>query len=417
MKRTSIAIVPLLMAASFGLGRWRERPVTASPAPAGPVILYYHDPMHPEYRSDRPGRAPDCGMDLVPVYAKPGEQPAAPKEHEPRSLHVAAGKQQLIGVQFGTAEESAGPAAFRTYGRIVPDEARVYRLVPKVDGWVRRIFPAATGELVKKGQPLVSVYSKDFQVAQQAYIFALNQLERFHNGDEPDALERLKLAAAEALLNLQNLGVPEEQIAEVRRTKKVLSEVNLSAPANGFIVSRTVYPDQRFDRGMDFYRIVDLRRVWIQADLSNPLLRQLVPGAPARVSVPQLPGTTFEARAAGVPPQFDTGSRTLQLRLEADNPGLALKPDMYVDLEFTVPAPRGVTVPRDAVVDSGTHTIVYVDRGNGDFESRPVRTGWRLGDRVEIAEGLAAGERIVISGTFLIDSESRMQAAAHGPNP
>ncbi|PWT92783.1 MAG: hypothetical protein C5B56_01815 [Proteobacteria bacterium] len=400
MKRTCLAMVPLLMAASFGLGRWRERPVTARRAPARPVILYYHDPMHPEYRSDRPGRAPDCGMDLVPVYAEPG------------GLHVSAGKQHLIGLKVGTAEESTGPAALRTFGRIVPDEARIYRLVPKVDGWVRRIFPASTGELVKKGQPLVSVYSKDFQIAQQAYIFALNQLVRFQNGDEPDALERLKLAAAEALLNLRNLGVPEAQIAEMNRTKEVLTEVNLSAPADGFIISRTVYPDQRFDRGADFYRIVDLRRVWLEADISSPLLRQIEPGTRARVSVPQLPGVTFEARAAHAAPQFDANSRTLQLRLEMDNPGLVLKPDMYVDLEFAVPVPRGVTVPRDAVVDSGTRTVVYVERGDGDFEPRPVRTGWRLGDRVEIAEGLAAGERIVVSGTFLIDSESRMQAGA-----
>jgi RND family efflux transporter MFP subunit len=409
MKVRTAGIVLLLMAASFGLGRWRDRTATASPAVAR-KILYYHDPMHPDYRSDRPGKAPDCGMDLVAVYAPEAEQREMPAGDAHGRIRIDASRQQLIGVKIGAAEESGGNAALRTSGRIVPDEARVYRMAPKVDGWVRKIFPAATGELVRKGQPLVAVYSKEFQVAQQAYVFALNQIERFQKGDEPDALDRLNIAVAEAVTNLENLGVSADQIAMVKRTKKIFTEVNLVAPADGFIVARSVYPDQRFDRGMDFYRIVDLSRVWIQADLSDPLLRRVEPGSAARLSVPQLSGKAFPARAASILPQFDAGSRVLQLRLEADNPGYMLRPDMYVDVEFTVPVPRGVVVPRDAVADSGTRKVVFVDCGDGYFEPRPIHTGWRLGDRIEVTEGLAAKERIVVSGTFLIDSESRLQA-------
>jgi Cu(I)/Ag(I) efflux system membrane fusion protein len=418
--RTPIVVV-LLMAGSFGIGRWRDRAVKAGPpSSTGPKILYYHDPMHPSYRSDKPGTAPDCGMDLVPVYAPAHATDAAPEAvpndatapTEAGAVRISTEKQQLIGVRLGVAEESSGARKIRMLGRVVPDEARVYRLTAKVDGWVRKIYPVPTGTLVQKGQPLLAVYSKDFQVAQQAYLFNLNQLERFKNGDEPDALDRLTLAASESLLNLQGLGVSQDQIQEIARTKKILTEVKLSAPATGFITARTVYDEQRFDRGMDFYKIVDTSQVWILADLPGAEADFIHPGAAARVSVPQLAAAAFEAHVGKVLPQFDAVSRTLQVRLEAGNPGFVLKPDMYVDLEFAVPTPRALTVPREAVLDSGMKKIVFVDRGNGYFEPRQVRTGWRTGESVQIVEGLKPGERIVISGNFLIDSESRLQSVA-----
>jgi multidrug efflux pump subunit AcrA (membrane-fusion protein) len=420
MKRKSAVVVLLLMAGAFGLGRWRDRTVTAAHASAGPRILYYHDPMHPSYRSDKPGKAPDCGMDLTPVYASADApvdvkdaamapaHPDAGESNGPAGVKISPEKQQLIGVRLGQVEKSSGAGTFRALGRIVPDEARVFRLTAKVDGWVRQIFPDSTGSLVKKGQPLVAIYSRDFQVAQQAYLFALNQLDRFKDGDEPDAMDRLKLALADALTNLEGMGMSRPQIDEIARTRKILPAVNLVAPAAGFIVFRNISPEQRFDRGMDFYRIVDLSRVWILANVSEAESGYLMPGGAARVSLAQIPGTTFEARVGNVLPQFDPISRTLQVRLEADNPRFTLKPDMYVDLEFAVRTRTGLVVPKEAVIDSGLRKIVYVDRGNGYFQPRTVQTGWRMGDRVQIVDGLQAGEHIVVSGNFLVDSESRM---------
>jgi multidrug efflux pump subunit AcrA (membrane-fusion protein) len=416
MKRQSVVVVLLLVAGAFGLGRWRDRTVTAARASAEPRVLYYHDPMHPSYRSDKPGKAPDCGMDLTPVYAPvyskdAGPHPAPPyagKGNGPAGVKISPEKQQLIGVRLGEVEESSGADTFRALGRIVPDEARVFRLTAKVDGWVRQIFPDSTGSLVKKGQPLVAIYSRDFQVAQQAYVFALNQLDRFKDGDEPDALDRLKLALTDALANLEGMGMSRPQIDEIARTRKILPAVNLVAPATGFIVSRSVSPEQRFDRGIDFYRIVDLSRVWILANVSAAESGYPMPGAAVRVSLAQIPGTTFQARVGNVLPQFDPVSRTLQVRLEADNSRFTLKPDMYVDLEFAVRTRPGLVVPKEAVIDSGLRKIVYVDKGNGYFEPRTVQTGWRMGDRVQIVDGLQAGEHIVVSGNFLVDSESRM---------
>jgi Cu(I)/Ag(I) efflux system membrane fusion protein len=204
------------------------------------------------------------------------------------------------------------------------------------------------------------------------------------------------------------MGMSRPQIDEIARTRKILPAVNLVAPATGFIVSRSVSPEQRFDRGLDFYRIVDLSHVWILANVSEAESRCLMPGARARVSLAQIPGSTFQARVGNVLPQFDPVSRTLQVRLEADNAGFTLKPDMYVDLEFAIRTPTGLVVPKEAVIDSGLRKIVYVDRGNGYFQPRTVQTGWRMGDRVQIVDGLKAGEHIVVSGNFLVDSESRM---------
>jgi Cu(I)/Ag(I) efflux system membrane fusion protein len=410
MTKRSASVVLLVLALGFGLGRWRDHTATAG-APAGPDrILYYHDPMHPGYRSDQPGKAPDCGMDLVPVYARAAARPEPPDAQFPGAVNINPEKQQLIGVRLGEVERSSGAGTFRTLGRIVPDEARVFRLTAKVDGWVRQIFPDSTGSLVQKGQPLLAIYSRDFQVAQQAYVFALNQLDRFKNGDEPDAMDRLNRALTEARSNLEGMGMSHPQIDEIAQTRKVLPTVHLVAPATGFIVSRNVSPEQRFDRGMDFYRIVDLSRVWILANVSERESRSLAPGAAASVATAELPDSVFQARVGNVLPQFDPVSRTLQVRLEAANPHFTLKPEMFVDLEFAVHTPPGLVVPQEAVMDSGLKKTVFVDRGEGRFERRTVQTGWRLGDRVQIVNGLKAGERIVVSGNFLVDSESRMTA-------
>jgi Cu(I)/Ag(I) efflux system membrane fusion protein len=415
MNCKNVTVIALLLAVSFGLGRWRERAVAAGAVPHSSGTVRYQDPMHPSYVSDKPGKAPDCGMDLVPMNVTDTRSiPAAgQKTEKPFSgISVNPDQQQLIGVKLGIAEVSQDTTPFRTGGRVVPDESMVYRVTAKTDGWVRGFFQDGTGRLVRKGDPLTAVYSRDLQTAQQAYIFALNQVERFRRGDEPDTMERLKTAVRDAALNLESLGVSSGQIDLIAREKKVLSVINLVSPATGFIVMRNVYADQKFERGTELYRIVDLRHVWILADLSDPQARWVSPGLAAHVSVPQTPGEELRAHVSNVLPQFDAASRILQVRLDAENPGFALRPDMYVDLEFAVKPPPALVVPRDSVVDSGLKEVVFVNRGNGQFEPRQVRTGWTLGDRVQILQGLSAGEQIVVSGTFLLDSETRMHGRA-----
>ena len=199
----------------------------------------------------------------------------------------------------------------------------------------------------------------------------------------------------------------------MRRKREVPLTIDILAPADGVVLARSITLGQKFDKGAEWFRIANLDRVWILADLLEgdaPLAR---PGAIARVTVPGRSGG-LTAVVSRVPPQFDPSSRTMKVRLEVENPGALLRPDMYVDVELQIERPEAVTVPVDAIVDSGLRRTVFVEVGEGVFEPRAIETGWRTGDRVEVLSGLEPGDRIVVSGTFLVDSESQLRAAAAG---
>lgn len=212
-------------------------------------------------------------------------------------------------------------------------------------------------------------------------------------------------------LELLNLGVRDSQLDKFSETSQYISVVELRSPVNGLVISRGVFPNQRVDRGIECFRIADISRVWILADVFTAESAYIRPGMNAKIS---LPGQhrQFEARVTDVPSRFDPVTRTLKVRLEMENPKNIFLPDMFVDIKFQIPLPTSLTVPASAVLDSGRRQTVYAVTGEGVFEPRPVVTGWRSGDQVEILEGLVPGEQIVISGNFLMDSESRMRLAA-----
>ena len=219
--------------------------------------------------------------------------------------------------------------------------------------------------------------------------------------------------AYRAKLELLNAGLREEQLEELARTGQYQTQVEIRSPVTGFVLSRNVSPRQKSEKGAELFRIADLTRVWILADVFEREAPFVRPGTAARVTIPHQ-GGTFEAKVKDVLPQFDTATRTLKVRLEVDNPDFALIPDMFVDVEFLISLAPAITVPVDAVLDSGLRKTVFVDVGNGFFEPRSVETGWRFGGRVEIVQGIMPGERVVVSGNFLVDSESRMKLAAAG---
>jgi len=205
----------------------------------------------------------------------------------------------------------------------------------------------------------------------------------------------------------------ETQIREVARTRQLARNIEIRSPVAGLVLERKVFSGVRFERGSELFRIAELHHVWILADVFEGEAQYLRPATTARVTLPNQQ-RAFNARVSETVPQFDPATRTLKIRLEADNPNYELRPDMFVDVELPVRMPPGLSVPLDAVLDSGTQKRVFIDRGNGFFEPRQVETGWRFGDRIEIVKGLAAGERVVTSGTFFVDSESRLKLAAAG---
>jgi membrane fusion protein, copper/silver efflux system len=259
---------------------------------------------------------------------------------------------------------------------------------------------ATTGSLVKRNEALLSFYAPEFLNAQLSYFSGLDTLRVANQ----DAVERFANT-------LRNLGVSEKQLDDIRTNRRINQYINIVSPVDGFVLDRKASVGLRCDRGFEFYRIADLRRVWVLADVYENQAPFIRAGSMARVTSQS---RQFEATVSRTEPIFDEATRTLKVRLETDNPGFALKPGMFVDVQFDIELPPSLAVPAEAIVDSGLRKTIFVDRGHGYFEPRSVETGWRIADQVEISKGLMAGERIVISGTFLIDSESRMKAASRG---
>ncbi len=420
MKRCGLPVLIVVIAAlSFLAGSRFHQESPPCGAVARGQILYYVDPMHPAYKSDKPGLAPDCGMELEPVYgSEPGGESAEPGANRiiPGTVNVAPEKQQLIGVRLEEAKSSRGTQHVRLLGRVAVDERRLYFLNAATDGWIRETFSNSTGSLVKKDEVLATCYAPEFVAAEQAYFYVLNALDRLKaSGRETsDQIATTQVSVKQAADGLRNLGMGEVQIQALARDRRITENIEIRSPAAGFVLERNVSPGLRFERGKQLYRIADLSRVWVLADLFENESRSVRPGQTTRV---MYQGRQFQARLGDVPPQFDPASRTLKVRLELDNPGGVLRPDMFVDVEYEVELPSAVTLPADAVLDSGLRKTVYVERGNGAFEPRLVETGWRHGDRVQIVKGLDAGDRVVVSGTFLLDSESRLRMAAMAAAP
>lgn len=407
----------ILLICAFVAGSWfGSHDGGKNSSPDGRRILYYVDPMNPGHTSDKPGTAP-CGMKMEPVYADEGDSRQmagkAASSASPGAIKVSPEKQQMIGVKTSVVGKSAMHRVLRTTGTVTPDEARVYRLIAAVDGWIRGTYNDLTGTLVKKDQELAYYYAPDFLSAEQAYLYVLGSLDRFvSSGKEtPNQIKLTKIEVQRYIDSLRTLGMSEMQINEIARTRQSSERIKIVAPATGFIIARNVSLGQRFEKGTEWYRIADLRRVWVLADCFKNEAEHIKPGMKVRVTAPHQK-RELHAMVSNVIPQFDTNSRTLKVRLEMDNPGYLLKPGMFVDVEIPLQMPEAITVPADAVVDSGLKKTVFMDLGNGFFEPRQVETGWRNNGQIEITRGLMAGERIVVSGTFLIDSESRMKAAA-----
>ena len=459
MKLLRILIGVILVAAGiligFGYGRWYgPRPhagVTEAKKPKG-----YHCPMHPNYRSDKPGDCGICGMKLVPdddpshpehapaqasgdrklLYYrdpknpdlksdKPGLNPATGNDLEPvyendpasmpmGTIRVSPQKQQLIGVKYGEATAAAGTHTFRAVGRVAMDETRIAKVQTKIEGWIDKVYVDFTGKLVEKGQPLLTVYSPEMLASQQEYLLAIRGRDMLRDsplagtGQQNESL----IEAAKKRLELWDLS--DAQIAEITRTGKALKNITLYSPISGYVMMRNAFPKQRITPETELYTVADLSKVWIMADVfenESPMIRV---GMPVRVSLSYAAGRKIQGRVDYIQPQVDMATRTLKVRIEAENPDMVLKPEMFVDVEFQVGMPTRVTVPSEAVLNSGLKKTVFVDRGNGYLEPRQVEIGERIGNRVEITKGVRAGERLVISGNFLIDSESQLKSAAAG---
>ncbi|MFL5277278.1 MAG: efflux RND transporter periplasmic adaptor subunit [Myxococcales bacterium] len=386
-------------------------PRGAVPAAAAKEIhaaAKYRCPMHTDVVQDHEGICPICNMKLVEVKPEPKNAQGA--------VAVPADKQSLLGIAVGSVERSAGSRTIRVPGRVTPDETRVYHINAGIDGSIRELPPITTGSRVHKDQILGGFYAPSAMSTMQIYLVNLSGYDRAvrqkEDGGQNEPISAVNLNLQQRLVQLENMGVSKLQREEMYKTRVVPDTIKIVSPADGFVLSRNITFGQKFDRGYEFFRIADLKRVWVMADVFAQDAGDVQPGMKAQISVPgrgKMTGTVTE-----VLPQFDSLSRTLKVRIAVENPKLVLRPDMFVDVQLSASMPEALTVPADAVVDSGVTQTVYVETAPGMFEARKVETGFRNGDRIEIASGLTEGQKIATSGAFFLDSETRMRAPVSG---
>jgi Cu(I)/Ag(I) efflux system membrane fusion protein len=416
-------LVGTLMLVSYFVGRKHsQQSGTSAAANGGRRVLYWVDPMHPDYKSDHAGVAPDCGMQLEPVYAQSiAASSSSASPIPPGMVGIDAEKQQLFGIRVSAVEKSAGTENVRVLGRVLPEDTRVYRLNAGMEGFIRQTFNDSPGELVKKNQKLATYYGGDILAVASGFLAATAGVPGANGKDGsrtmpfPGAVSKQGQSSVQGYSDrLRNLGMSDVQIQEMAETRLLPENIDIVSPVDGFVLTRNISPGQHFEHSTEFYRIADLSRVWIVADILGNEAQHFLPGTAVRILLSGQ-GKALTARVSNVLPQVDPATRTLKLRLEAENPGFVLRPDMFADVELPIARPAGLTVPVDAVIDSGREQRVFVERSNGVFEPRNVEVGWRVGDRVQIVKGLSEGERVVSAGTFLVDSESRLKSVESSP--
>jgi Cu(I)/Ag(I) efflux system membrane fusion protein/cobalt-zinc-cadmium efflux system membrane fusion protein len=406
------------------VGGWLRPP----PAPM------YVCPMHPDVRQAAPGSCPKCGMDLVledavreaPEAAGHDHAATGTASHAERGTSPVTGevprvgveldlrRQQLVGVRVTEATTAEIARRIRSVGTVRFDETRQSEVNLKVEAWIRELHVNATGQSVRRGQPLFTIYSPDLLATQNEYLLALrtrDQLSGSPVGDARDYADRL-VEAARTRLALWDL--PPDQLAALERTRQPVTALVFRSPVSGVVVEKRVVEGMRAAPGETLYRISDLSTVWVEGDVYERDLPFIGVGRPATVTVDAVPGERFTGRISLIYPEVQPATRAARLRVSLPNRGGRLRPGMFAAIEIDASLGRGTVVPTDAIIDSGTAQYVFIAQGEGYFEPRRVETGLRLDGRIQVTSGLQPGERIASGAAFFIDSESQMRAAMEG---
>jgi RND family efflux transporter MFP subunit len=417
-------------------------------------ILYYQDPMHPWYRSDKPGIAPDCGMKLVPIYApvpedqpKPGERRILyyqdamnPSHHSdkpgiapdgmklvpvyasenpaaalpPGGVEISSARQQMMGVATAKAEYRTLDQTIRAVGQVAMDETRLVHVHVRTSGWIKKVFVDYTWQQVKQGDPLFTFYSPDLLATEQEYLLALKARDSLAKSSFPEIATAGASLLESARRRLELWDLTDGEIREIEISGKPSHDITIYAPTTGYVVDRKAFPNQYVSPEMDIYQIVDLRSIWAEGEIYESDIPSVSLGQSAVLTTDALPNAALRGKLTFISPTVKPDTRTLSVRMEFPNPGMRLKPGMFVNVELHRGLGRRLTVPVDAVLDSGAHQRVFVDRGKGVFEPRTVTVGTRTTDYAVILSGLRAGEQVVTRANFLIDSESNLRQSVEG---
>jgi membrane fusion protein, copper/silver efflux system len=375
-------------------------------------VLYYVDPMNPNNRSDKPGKAPD-GMDLVPVYSDEAATQDAAGVPGYVPVKISRDRQQMMGVTVEETKLMNLEDSIRTVGRVSPDETRLHHVHTKFEGFIEQIFVDYVGKFVKKGQPMFTVYSPELVATQKEYLLALRAQDQFGPLGSSPALAGIDLlGSARQRLSLWDISAG--QIAHLEKTGQPTKALTIYSPVTGFVTAKIAQQGMRIMPSDSLYDIIDLSTVWVLADVYEVNLPFVKMGQPAEVRLSYQPDRVWKGRVTYLYPTVEEKTRTAKVRLEFPNSGGTLKPEMYVDVEFKGSLGKALAVPESAVLSTGERALVFVAKGEGAFEPREVTTGVKIRNYYEIKSGLSAGEKVATGANFLLDSESKLKAAISG---
>ena len=389
----------VLLAAGLFAFWWHARHSTSKSAPATSPS------MQMENNTQAMGSPSAAGTDPTAGAAPENEMPLAPVQLTPQRM-------QSIGVKLGTVEMKTVSDEIRVTGNVDVDERRMANVQLRFPGWIHKVFVNATYDLVHKGQPLFTIYSPDLVTTEREYLLARKYQQQIGQSSIPGVAAGADTLVSAAQERLQQWEVPQSEIAKMQSTGKVITDLTINSPVSGYITERNALPNMYVQPETKLYSVADLSTVWVNAQVFQTDVGRIKPGDPAEVTLDAYPGKTFKGHVDVILPQVDMNTRTVRVRLILANPGLRLKPGMYVNVALKSRMARALTVPASAVFHSGMRNVLFINKGDGNLEPREVELGLRIGDDYVVVKGVRQGDSIVTSANFLIDSEAQLQAAA-----
>lgn len=376
----------------------------------GRELLYWYDPMHPAYKSDKPGIAPDCGMALVPKYADE-DKAQAPVAG---AVTLTSDKQTMAGVRTAVVKREALTREIHTTAQIAVNESRISHVHVKVSGFIDQLYVDAVGQLVHKGDRLFALYSPDLVAAEEEYLIARRGSNTLASSPYAEVRQSSASLLASSRQRLKLLDMSDAQIAELDSKGEAARDITIYSPVSGFVTDRKAFPQASITPDTEIYTLSDLSNVWATADIYEYEAPYVRVGQRITFSLSYAPGKIYAGQISYIYPTVDAQTHTLKVRAELPNPGFALKPGMFADAMIRVDYGRPFLVPQEAVLNAGTTQQVYVVRDGGTYEPRTITIGASMDGETIVLSGLKEGEMVVSSGNFLIDSESRMKNASGG---
>jgi len=367
--------------------------------------------IHKEHKEEAK-KAED--LDIKSLTMESIQKEGKMKEVTPGTVQISPEKQQLIGVKIGTVEIKPLEKVIRTVGRVDYDEKSLVTISPKIGGWIEDLHVDFTGRYVRQGDPLLTIYSPELVSTQEEYLIALRAKRDLVKSPFPEVAGSGYSLAESAKRRLKLWDISDDQIKTLEESGQAKKTLTLYSPFSGFVLEKSVYKGMNVMPGMALFKLADLSVVWLYADIYEFELPFIRLGQQANIQLSYIPGETFTGKAIYIYPSLNPETRTAKVRFEFPNPHGKLKPEMYANVEIKVHLGQKLAVPEGAIIDTGLRQMAIIDKGSGYFEPREVKVGAKVDNYYEVIKGLKAGERVVTSANFLIDSESKLKEAMGG---